>query len=111
MRELFCEIDVAGSDTGRTLRVQMRAARRQCEELGITAADVMKIDIEGAEWEVLTDLGAPFLSRTKFLVGELHGRRDFELLSDLSQHFNISVRKKLGDRCFMFQALNRALRT
>jgi FkbM family methyltransferase len=98
-----------GSNTARTLRVPMRAARRQCEDLGVTAADVLKIDVEGSEWEVLTDLGSEFLRRSKFIMGELHGRRDFELLGLLSEHFHISVRKNLGDRCFMFQALNRNL--
>jgi FkbM family methyltransferase len=98
-----------GSDTARTLRVPMRAARRQCEELGITGADVIKVDVEGAEWEVFSDLGPTFLSRSKFIVGELHGRRDFDLLGLLSEHFYISVRKNLSDRCFMFQALNRSL--
>jgi FkbM family methyltransferase len=99
----------AGSNTQRSLRVEMRAARRHCEELGIDAVDVIKIDVEGSEWEVLTDLGSAFLSRCKFIMGELHGRRDFELLNLLSEHFHISVRKRLGDRCFMFQALNRVL--
>jgi FkbM family methyltransferase len=97
----------AGSDPARSVRVPMRSASRQCEELGIAAADVLKIDVEGSEWEVLTDLGAPFLGRTKLVMGELHGRRDFELLGILSGHFRISVRKNLDDRCFMFQALHR----
>jgi len=98
-----------GSDAARILRVPMRAARRQCEDVGVTGADVLKIDVEGSEWEVLTDLGPEFLRRSKFIMGELHGRRDFELLGLLSEHFHISVRKNLGDRCFMFQALNRNL--
>ncbi|MCC2654402.1 MAG: methyltransferase FkbM family [Microvirga sp.] len=96
-----------GSDRQRTVRVAMRAARRQCEELGINAADVVKIDVEGSEWEVLNDLGSSFLSSCKFIIGELHGRHDFEVLNLLSEHFDVSVRKNLGDRCFMFQALNR----
>ena len=58
---------------------------------------------------MLNDLGSPFLSKCKFIIGELHGRRDFEVLNLLSEHFDFSVRKNLGDRCFMFQALNRAL--
>jgi FkbM family methyltransferase len=98
-----------GSDAGRLLSVPMRGALRQCRELGVTFADVIKIDVEGSEWEVLTDLGTDFLSKTKFVIGELHGRRDFELLGALSTHFRISVKKNMHDRCFMFQALNRSL--
>ena len=99
----------AGSDVQRTLAVPLRDARSQIAELGIDSADVLKIDVEGSEWEVLTGLGADFLRRTKFLMGELHGRRDFELLGILSEHFRISVKKNLDARCFMFQALNRNL--
>jgi hypothetical protein len=43
------------------------------------------------------------------VMGELHGRLDFQLLAMLSEHFRISVKKNLDDRCFMFQALNRKL--
>ena len=99
----------AGSDAGRTLSVPLRDARRQLGELGIAGADVVKIDVEGSEWEVLATLGAEFLRRTKFIMGELHGRRDFELLALLSDHFRIAVKKKLDDRCYMFQALQRGL--
>jgi FkbM family methyltransferase len=98
----------AGSNKSHSLAVPIRHAKRQFEELGISAVDVMKIDVEGSEWEVLTALGANFLRRVKFMIGELHGRRDFELLGILSEHFHISVRKNLGDRCFMFRALNRS---
>lgn len=99
----------AGSDAGRSLSVPIREARRQLGELGIAGADVVKIDVEGSEWEILATLGADFLRRTKFIMGELHGRRDFELLALLSEHFQIAVKKKLEDRCYMFQALNRGL--
>lgn len=98
-----------GSDSRRSVRASMRAARRQLEEIGIQAADLIKIDVEGSEWEVLNDLGSSFLGKCKFVIGELHGRRDFAVLNMLAEHFEISVRKNLGDRCFMFQALNRAL--
>ena len=99
----------AGSDPSRTVAVPMRDARRQFAELAIAGADVVKIDVEGSEWEVLASLGPDFLRQTKFIMGELHGRRDFELLGLLSEHFRIAVKKKLEDRCFMFQALHRGL--
>jgi FkbM family methyltransferase len=99
----------AGSDTGQRLSVPMRSAREQVAELGIDAIDVLKIDVEGSEWEVLSSLGQDFLRRTTLVMGELHGRLDFQLLAMLSEHFRISVKKNLDDRCFMFQALNRKL--
>ena len=99
----------AGSDVSRSVAVPMRDARAQFAELAITGADVVKIDVEGSEWEVLASLGPDFLRQTKFIMGELHGRRDFELLGLLSEHFRIAVKKKLEDRCYMFQALQRGL--
>ena len=98
----------AGSDTGRKTAVPVRHAGHQLAELGIAAADVIKIDVEGSEWPVLSALGEEFLSRTKYIVGELHGERDFELLAMLSRHFHVALRKRLQDRLFMFQAINRS---
>lgn len=99
----------AGSDTRRTLAVPLRHARRQLDDLDIPSASVIKIDVEGSEWEVLTALGIDFLRDTKLIMGELHGHRDFELLAFLSGAFHIEARKNLRARCFNFRALNRAL--
>ena len=98
----------AGSDVGRKTAVPVRHAGRQLAELGVAGADVIKVDVEGSEWEVLSSLGEDFLSRTKYIAGELHGHRDFELFSLLDRHFRIAVRKRLQDRVFMFRALNRS---
>ena len=98
----------AGSDVGRKTSVPVRHAGRLLTELGVASADVIKIDTEGSEWEVLSALGEDFLSRTKYISGELHGHRDFELFALLNAHFQIAVRKRLQDRVYMFQALNRS---
>lgn len=97
----------AGSDTGRKTSVPVRHAARLLSDTGIVSADVIKIDVEGSEWEVLSTLGEDFLSRAKYISGELHGHRDFDLLGLLSRHFHVAVRKRLQDRIFMFQAVNR----
>lgn len=99
----------AGTDAGRSVSVPLRNASNQLSELGVQAADVIKIDTEGSEWDVLTTLGRSYLKRTRLIIGELHGRRDFELLAFLDDDFRIEVRKRLHDRLFMFRALNRAL--
>ncbi len=98
----------AGSDAARKTTVPMRHAGRQLAELGIGGADVIKIDVEGSEGEILGALGDEFLSRTKYIAGELHGQRDFALLGLLERHFHIAVRKRLRERVFMFQAVNRS---
>jgi FkbM family methyltransferase len=99
----------AGSDTSRRATLPLRHAGRQLAELGVAAADIIKIDVEGSEWEVLTALGMDFVRQAQYLTGELHGRRDFELLGLLAEHFHLSVKKRLRDRLFMFQALKRGL--
>jgi FkbM family methyltransferase len=99
----------AGSDVERKSALPVRHAGRQLAELEVASADVIKIDVEGSEWEILTALGEEFLSRTKYICGELHGHRDFELLAMLDRHFHIAVKKRLRDRLFMFQGLTRSL--
>jgi len=97
----------AGSDTGQRLRVEVRDAGSMMRELGIKSADVIKIDTEGSEYDILTSLGRDFLGNVKWIYGELHGNRDFELLAFLSEQFDIGVRKTMDKRLFMFQARNK----
>jgi FkbM family methyltransferase len=42
-----------------------------CEQYGISQIDLLKMDIEGAEAEVLPN--GSFLNRVRFLIAELHG--------------------------------------
>ena len=87
--------------------MDVRHAGRFLREQGIARVDLIKIDTEGAEFDVLTSLDAEFLSNVSWIVGELHGIRDFELLDFLSEWFDIDVRRTLGKRYFMFNACNR----
>ena len=43
----------------------------------------------------------------RVIMGELHGRRDFELLDYLQPHFHIGAKKQLKTRLFNFFAVNR----
>ena len=83
-------------------------AARTLDSFRLKGVDFIKIDVEGSEWEILSALGEAFLSRAKYITGELHGHRDFELLALLERHFHVAVRKRLQDRVFMFQAMNRS---
>ena len=73
-------------------------------DIGIESADVIKIDTEGSEYDILTNLGRDFLGKVKWIYGELHGNRDFELLAFLGEQFEIGVKRTIGKRLFMFQA-------
>lgn len=99
----------AGSDASKKQRVPMRNAQAQMDALGVRAVDVIKIDTEGAEWEILTALSPELLGSAKLIMGELHGNRDFALLEHLSARFHVGIRKVIRNRLFNFHAVNRSL--
>ena len=96
-----------GVNAARSQKVPVRHAGRALAELGVTQADLIKIDTEGAEWEILTALDPALLRGVRVIMGELHGRRDFELLDYLQPHFHIGAKKQLKTRLFNFFAVNR----
>jgi FkbM family methyltransferase len=98
-----------GVDPARSKKVPLRHAGRALAALGIERADVIKIDTEGAEWEILTALDPALLKSARVIMGELHGRRDFELLAFLQPAFHIGAKKQLHSRLFNFYAVNREL--
>ena len=75
--------------------------------LNIKEIDLIKIDTEGAEFDILTALNKKYLENVKWITGELHGYKDFELLTYLQSFgFRIGVKKQINNRLFMFHALN-----
>jgi FkbM family methyltransferase len=98
----------AGINPARSKVVPVRHAGRLLAELGVDAVGVIKIDTEGAEWEILTALDRKLLSGVHLIMGELHGRKDFALLDYLQPMFHIGMRKHIGNRLFNFYAVNRA---
>ena len=75
------------------------------QEIGVTSVDLIKIDTEGAEYDILTNMKDEFLNKTSWITGELHGNRDFELLNYLNDlGFSISMNKNIDSRLFMFNA-------
>jgi FkbM family methyltransferase len=75
------------------------------KNFNIESIDLIKIDTEGAEYDILTSLEEKILRKASWLAGELHGNRDFELLSYLERlGFSISLTKEIDNRLFMFNA-------
>lgn len=97
----------AGSDRGKQIPVVVRGVRAYFEEQRLPPPDLIKIDTEGAEYEILTSFDPEMLARVTWISGELHGERDFELLGFLSKWFDISIRKELRSRLSMFEAINK----
>ena len=75
------------------------------DHLDINSIDLIKIDTEGAEYDILTSINYKFLKKTSWITGELHGNRDFELLNYLANMgFLISLNKNIDNRLSMFNA-------
>lgn len=96
-----------GIDAKRSVSVPVRHAGRALAALGIGRADVIKIDTEGAEWDILTSLDTELLAGARLIMGELHGHKDFALLDFLQPNFDIGARKNILNRLFNFYAVNR----
>jgi len=96
-----------GSDVRSSRTVRVRSAQRMVDHLGIGGAEVIKLDTEGAEWEILTALSPEFLGSTQLIFGELHGERDGELLGFLSDRFDVRTQPQVGGRRSNFCAARR----
>lgn len=96
-----------GVDKSRSQEIRVRNIQAALAELEITRVDLIKIDTEGAEYDILLSMDQEMLANVKWIIGELHGNRDFELLAYLSQWFDIDMKKSLNSRLFQFNARNR----
>jgi len=98
----------AGGVSDIKVRCEIRNIQDALIELNIKEIDLIKIDTEGAEFDILTSLNKKYLGGIKWIIGELHGYKDFELLSYLQSFgFCIGVKKRLDNRLSMFHALDR----
>lgn len=64
--------------------------------------DLIKVDTEGAEYTIITSIPDTLLQRVQYIIGELHGERDFELLAHLSRYFNLGMKKSMHNTLFNF---------
>lgn len=96
------------------VQVTVRAVPEVLAELGVDQVDIIKIDTEGAEWDILSAFPPAVLSRVSWIYGELHTESiaqptAFKLLDYLSQWFVIDVHKPLHKRNFNFDACNKSI--
>ena len=96
-----------GVDKSSSQEIRIRNMQQVLEELEITSVDLIKIDTEGAEYDILLAMDDAVLSRVKWIIGELHGNRDFALLEYLSQWFDIDIDKSMNSRLYQFNARNK----
>ena len=72
----------------------------------VSSFDLIKIDIEGAEYDFISSMDGNDLARCQWIVGEVHGVNEWLLLDLLSKHFAIDIRKTMGNRPSKFHACN-----
>jgi len=97
--------DVEGNMKESYSECEVKNVNDVIKEIGVTSVDLIKIDTEGAEYDILTNINDEFLNKTSWITGELHGNRDFELLNYLNNlGFSISLNKNIDNRLFMFNA-------
>jgi FkbM family methyltransferase len=89
-------------------KCQIRHAGSVAKELGLTNVDLIKIDCEGAEYDVLTSLPVDLVRRCQWIVGEMHDASAFPLLALLAPHFDLDVKKRMFAPTFRFHACNLA---
>ncbi len=65
----------------------MENIRPYLPEIGIKKASLIKIDTEGAEYDMLKAMDPEMRQSVGWIIGELHGIRDFEILAYPSPFF------------------------
>ena len=87
---------------------EMKNAGEVVKKLGLTTVDLIKIDCEGAEYDVLSALPEEILRQCQWIVGEMHDQSAFNLLALLAPHFDLDLKKRMFVPSFRFHACNLA---
>jgi FkbM family methyltransferase len=97
--------DPIGNNSDSFISCEVKNINEVMTMLNIKSVDLIKIDTEGAEYDILTAIKESILKNASWVTGELHGNQDFELLNYLSKlGFLISLKKQINNRLFMFHA-------
>jgi FkbM family methyltransferase len=97
--------EAGGVTNTATFKCKIKNINNILKEIDITSIDLIKIDTEGAEFDILTSLDSEILSNVSWITGELHGNKDFELLDYLVKiGLKIGLNKEIDNRLFMFNA-------
>ena len=89
--------------------INIRNSKEVMDEMNITNIDLIKIDTEGAEYDILRSMDPKILSNVKWIIGELHSVNDFKLLDYLSEWFEIDLDKGLKNKLSLFNACNKKI--
>ena len=91
------------------VQCKVRNVATVLSELGIGKVDLIKIDCEGAEYDILTAIPRSILAGCKWIVGEIHDEQGFELLAFLASQFELDLQKQMFRSRFVFHACNKEI--
>lgn len=72
------------------MKLPVLAVDEAFERYGITRADIIKIDCEGAEFDILESIPESVLNTVKVIVGEFHGTHNDDIKAFLEKRFNVN---------------------
>lgn len=101
------DTDNLGTQNSSACRILIRKADEVLTELGIESIDLLKVDTEGAEYDILTNIPHKLLQDCQWVMGELHGIKNFETLALLDKWMAIEMRKRITSELFIFFGLNK----
>lgn len=90
-------------------KIEIKHAARTLERLGISGIDILKIDTEGAEYDIVSSLPNNLLENCQWIMGELHGIKTYGVLNILEPHFATQFKKTFTNELFTFFGMNRKL--
>jgi len=93
-----------GIDTSKKVKVKIMKSSTFMEKHQIQSVNFIKIDTEGAEYDILKSFDSSVLNNVTWIIGKLHGVNDFKLLDILSDNFDIGLNKRINKRLYMFNA-------
>lgn len=108
-----CEINMGGFSLQEegcdTSKFEMVPVMSTSKAVGSFAfPSLIKIDCEGAEYDILSEF-RNHLKRIDYIVGELHGKDDWDLMKLLSEYFDLGMSKNLESRIGYFNARKKGL--
>ncbi len=99
-----------GHNPEKKYNLEVMSFKTLINKYNIDKIDLIKIDTEGSEYEILTNIPSEVFNDVSYIVGELHGIKDFETLAFLSQWFDIGVKKDINKRLSNFYAINKKIK-
>lgn len=108
----FYSMTRAATEGDTIVQAEVRAVDQVLASLGSPKVDVIKIDVEGAEHEIIFAMPDQLLAGTDWIYGELHSEQihpglAFAVLERLAAWFDIEVHKSLRKRNWFFDACNK----